>query len=241
MLKITWLGQGGFILEDNEVCIVIDPYLSDSLAKAGFQRTYPPSVELSQIKPDLICCTHDHGDHFDPETVLPLMKQFSNCLLLGPESVLNHALSLSMDEARFICVRPKERFQMQNFIITAVPAYHSDPQAIGFLIEWSEFTLYISGDTLNPVNLVPEILQIIPKKPDAVFICINGKYNNMDIENAVSVVKSLSPKAAIPMHYDLFPNNSVNPAPFVKAVGKLGINGVILTPGEAKLLTDLLP
>lgn len=239
MLKITWLGQGGFVLEDNKIQLLIDPYLSNSLEKAGFDRIYPPPVELSSLKPDLICCTHDHGDHFDSETILPLFQQSPNCLLLGPESVINHAENLSI--TRSIKVQPSQKFQFKSFTIKAVPAFHSDSHAVGFLIEWNNVNLYFSGDTLNSANLVPEILRISAGKIDIVFICINGKYNNMDTHNAVKVIELLFPKVGIPMHYDLFANNSANPDPFIEAIEQLGVKGVILKQGEANVLTQLLP
>ena len=34
MMRITWLGQGGLLLEHQGRTVMIDPYLSDSVEKA---------------------------------------------------------------------------------------------------------------------------------------------------------------------------------------------------------------
>ena len=90
-MNLTWLGQGGFLLESNGRRLVIDPYLSDSLAKShGTFRMIPPPMAIDETVPDVVFVTHDHLDHFDPETMGPLFKTFPKCRLVGPESVVEH-------------------------------------------------------------------------------------------------------------------------------------------------------
>lgn len=40
-LRLRWLGQAGFLIETREVRILIDPYLSDSLAEKYRGKPYP--------------------------------------------------------------------------------------------------------------------------------------------------------------------------------------------------------
>ena len=69
MIKITWLGQGGFLLEVQNYRLVIDPYLSDNLlAVQNLARLHPFPLKLEELRPDCLVFTHDHLDHFDPET-----------------------------------------------------------------------------------------------------------------------------------------------------------------------------
>ena len=90
-LTIVYLGQVGFLLQKNEVRIVIDPYLTDSVDRLeGFPkdfwvRNYPPPVhpgELTGI--DLVLCTHEHLDHTDPETLCAIAAASAHCQFAGP-------------------------------------------------------------------------------------------------------------------------------------------------------------
>lgn len=47
MLKITWLGQGGYMLCDGKTSLCIDQYLSDGVFKtSGKERLVSPSFEM---------------------------------------------------------------------------------------------------------------------------------------------------------------------------------------------------
>ena len=70
-MKITWLGQAGLLFEIEGKTIVIDPYLSDSVAKVNPKnyRRFPVDETYLNIKPDMLICTHNHLDHLDKETL----------------------------------------------------------------------------------------------------------------------------------------------------------------------------
>ena len=91
MLKIRWIGQSGYILNDgiNEICI--DPYLSnvvDRIAKRGRMVEAPFLPE--ELKCDAVICTHNHLDHVDIDAI-PLMKK-ENMLFLAPSDAENTLL-----------------------------------------------------------------------------------------------------------------------------------------------------
>ena len=70
-MKVTWLGQAGFLFENDNIKIIVDPYLSDSCFKVNprLKRRYPIDEAFLKIKPDVIILTHIHLDHTDPETL----------------------------------------------------------------------------------------------------------------------------------------------------------------------------
>ena len=70
-MKITWLGQAGLLMETGGKIVLIDPYLSNSVAKVNplNDRRVPVEEQFLHIKPDVIICTHNHLDHVDPETL----------------------------------------------------------------------------------------------------------------------------------------------------------------------------
>ena len=89
---------------------------------------------------------------------------------------------------------------------TAVKAEHSDPSAIGVIIESEGKKYYHTGDTLYNSDIFSDI----PSDVYAMFSVVNGKGNNMNIADAQRFAKRVSPKYFVPMHWglhdDLYPS-----------------------------------
>ena len=90
-MKITFLGQAGLLFESNGFKIMIDPYLSDSVEKVNPKnyRRVPVDKKFFQVVPDIMIFTHNHLDHYDPETVKHFITADSNITVLAPKSVWN--------------------------------------------------------------------------------------------------------------------------------------------------------
>ena len=81
---IWWLGQSGFLIQWNGSVLLFDPYLSDSLTKK-YAETQKPHVRMSElvINPlllnniDIVTSSHNHTDHLDAETLIPLLRSQS--------------------------------------------------------------------------------------------------------------------------------------------------------------------
>lgn len=185
-------------------------------------RMMPNPVPYEELRPDLVCFTHDHADHYDPESVREIIGVCPDCKFAGPTSTLNHFEKDGYNKSNFTKLDIGDVFEDDTFKITAVPAYHSDPLAVGYVFEIAGKKLYISGDSLYQPTLSADVKKVCGA-PDIVCICINGKLGNMPWEDAVKVVEELRPKFAIPMHYGLFARNTEDPRPFMAAVKKLGV------------------
>src|SRR5437867_7603901 len=99
---LWWLGQSGFLIVQNGRAIVLDPYLSDSLTRK-YAATDKPHVRITErvVEPaalgdlgviDLIASSHNHTDHFDPETLLPLLALNPQARLVLPAANRETAL-----------------------------------------------------------------------------------------------------------------------------------------------------
>jgi L-ascorbate metabolism protein UlaG (beta-lactamase superfamily) len=55
----------------------------------------------------------------------------------------------------------------------------------------------------------------------------------MDITDGVKAAELVQPGCAIPMHYDTFDLIKADPQEYVEKVKKLGIDSMILKPGES--------
>ena len=78
---LWWLGQSGFLLQWQGRHVLLDPYLSDSLTKK-YAATDKPHVRMTErvVAPerldfvDVVTSSHNHTDHLDAETLVPLLR-----------------------------------------------------------------------------------------------------------------------------------------------------------------------
>ena len=80
-MKVTWLGQAGLLVKAGGLVIMIDPYLSNSVGKP---RHTPIDESVFAVKPHVMVFTHDHLDHYDPDTVPRFLGEGSDCTVLAP-------------------------------------------------------------------------------------------------------------------------------------------------------------
>ena len=201
-MKIRFLGQSGYLLESETTCILIDPYLSDSVNRvAGRPRLLPIPIKPSDISCDAVICTHDHLDHLDPDTVSQISdEQFFVTTNGGKEKLL------SLGKQKVEALSLNESIQIGDMEVTAVFADHT-VEAFGLIVRTEGKTLYFSGDTLFNEKL----FDIAEYRPDVTFICINGRLGNMNVEEALITAKKIGAKCNVPNHYDMFASNSENP------------------------------
>lgn len=199
-MKITWLGQAGFLFENENVKIIIDPYLSESclkLNKNNFRR-FPVDENFLKIKPDIIILTHNHLDHTDPDTLKHYINEDSAVTVLASENAWN-AVRVMGGNNNYVMFNEGTEFTEKGITFRAVYANHSDSAAIGVVFECEGKTYYITGDTLYN-NKIFDSLAI---KPDVVFLPVNGVGNNMNLYDACRFVDKIGAKAAVPCHFGL--------------------------------------
>jgi len=200
MIKITWLGQAGLLLEKDGFKIMVDPYLSDSVSKRDARkfRRVPVREDLLEIKPDVMIFTHNHIDHYDPETALWFIGKESRITVLTPNSVWQEVRKAG-GENNFVLFDAGTTWTEGGITFTAVKAEHSDPDAIGIIIDDGEKKYYITGDTLYN----EKIFQDIPEDIYAIFLPINGVGNNLNMVDAVKFCERIKPKFAVPLHWGM--------------------------------------
>ena len=88
-MKTTWIGQGGLLFEKDDMKIMVAPYLSDSVGKGNPKKHRRSEVAeyLFDVKPDVMIFTHNHLDHYDPETVPSFIGEDTSVTVLSPKSV----------------------------------------------------------------------------------------------------------------------------------------------------------
>lgn len=200
-MKITWLGQAGLLFETGETTLMIDPYLSDSVAaiNPANRRRVPVEERLFDIKPDVLAFTHCHLDHYDPETVEKFIGTDTGITVLAPSSVWSEVRKYGGNN-NYVLFDRHTRWTHKDLTVYAVKAQHSDAYAIGLIIEHAGKTYYVTGDTLYNTGIFPDL----PEKIDAVFLPINGAGNNMNMTDAADFAKKTGAKQVVPLHIGLF-------------------------------------
>jgi len=200
-MKIIYLGQAGLLFEKNGFKIMIDPYLSNSVEKISPKNFRRVSVDESffEIKPDVMIFTHNHLDHYDPETVKYFINEKSDILVLAPKSVWDEVRKIGGNN-NYVLFNRHTSWTENGIKFTAVKAEHSDITPIGVIIDDSENKYYITGDTLYN----EEIFEDIPEDIYALFLPINGVGNNMNMIDAVRFAKKVNAKKTIPIHIGMF-------------------------------------
>lgn len=200
-MTVTWLGQAGLLIENDKVQILIDPYLSDSVSELDPRkvRRVPVLKSLFDIKPDIVIFTHNHRDHYDPETVKKFIGAETRITVLSPTSVWDDVRKIG-GENNFVLFNALTTWSELGVKFTAVPAEHSDSYAIGVIIDDGERKYYITGDTLYNER----IFKNIPKDIYAIFLPVNGEGNNMNMRDAKAFCDRVEPEIAIPIHCGMF-------------------------------------
>ncbi len=202
-MKITWLGQAGLLFETDGINIIIDPYLSNSVEKINPKnyRRVPVLESLFDIKPDIMIFTHNHLDHYDPETVKNYITDKTSVTVLAPSSVWSEVRKIGGNN-NFVQFNRNTEWTEKGIKFSAVKAEHSDPTPIGVVIEYAGKKYYATGDTLYN----KEIFNDLPKDIDTVFLPINGVGNNMNQIDAQRFCEKIKPKHAVPIHFGMFDN-----------------------------------
>lgn len=201
-MKITFLGQNGFLIESKKSKIVVDPYLSDSVEKTEprNKRRQPADERFLAVKPGVVIITHAHADHYDEETLDKLLTDNADCVILCPPSVFARAKN-RYGNANCVFFRCGTSYSVADAEFIAVAAEHSDTDAIGVIIIIDDKKLYITGDTLYSER----VFSSLPFRSfDAVFLPINGRGNNMNAVDASKFVKRINADIVVPVHFGLF-------------------------------------
>ena len=89
-MRVTYLGQCGFLLDFGRTRIVTDPYFSNAVDShrpedTAWTRQYPAPASLAELRPDAILISHAHGDHMDPQTLVPYVRAGGAAVICAPK------------------------------------------------------------------------------------------------------------------------------------------------------------
>ena len=199
------IAHASFVMETPAGVIYVDP--------VGAADQYADLPE-----PDLILITHEHGDHYNAETLTAVSAGKTQLLTniavydMLPEELKAMAQSLANGDST----------DALGIEIEAVPAYnttegrldfHPEGRDNGYVLTIDGFRIYISGDTED----IPEMRAL--EEIDLAFLCMNLPFT-MDVTQASDAVAEFQPAVVYPYHYRGRDGGTQDPEEFASLVGE---------------------
>jgi len=229
--RLFWLGQAGFVIDGGRKRVVIDPYLSDSLAEkyrgkpfAHIRMMAAPVAPGTIAHVNLVLATHDHTDHMDPGTLPSLLSVNPLARLVAPRAARATAMERSgIDPERLDLIEAGETLDIAGLMLTATRAAHEtlerdaegNHRFLGLCLQIGDARIFHSGDTVPFAGQVAELRSLAP---DLALFPVNGRDDvraaqgvpgNMTMAEALDLARATNIPAMIAHHFDLFAFNTV--------------------------------
>lgn len=221
-VAIWWLGQNGYIFKTPEGTLAsVDLYLTDSCAALyrdlNLARRVPVLIPPEELQVDVFTCTHNHQDHTDPPTIRGLRSK-DTMQFVGPPPSCQVYRREGVEQGRIVPAWPDCEIEFRDVRIRgtfALPTDDTDLNHMGYVFEFAHGPkIYVTGDT----DYTELLCSAARHRPDLVITCINGGFNNLSHWEAAELVSKIKPRAAVPCHYDMFPDNAADPRQFQAAL-----------------------
>jgi len=238
---VWFVGQHGFVVCLGGLVFYVDVILNDLFDGDGNSlRVYPPpfSPDESQ-RVDYVLCTHNHIDHLNLDTLIPLAKANPQARFVVPAPLKKLLSDAGIAEDRVLAARARESMGLpgEPVELSPVPAVHSryvlenggretgDLDSLGFVLKGDGVSVYHSGDTWVTLPLLDALRIHAPI--DLAMLPINGTdwertaancVGNMNPLDAAKLARAVPFDLVIPSHYDMIAGNGENPARFAEAM-----------------------
>lgn len=257
-IAVFYLGQEGFLIRYKDKFILTDAYLTDYVDRnccsdnVIWKRKYPAPVMPEELDfVDYVFCTHSHYDHTDPDTISKMMTTNTKAKFFASAAFSDILETYGVEKSRIVPVYADKNIELGDISVLPVPAAHEalnvdkdgNYSELGFVIKMGNIKIFHAGDCCVYDGLAERI-----EDADIAFLPINGRdyyrlrnniIGNMDSKEALLLAKEAKVNMIVPMHFDLYEVNEVNPAYFVDCLYKVNPyqKFKIFMPGERYIYT----
>jgi L-ascorbate 6-phosphate lactonase len=218
---LWWLGQASFVIKSpGGKVIAIDPYLTNSCSETAGEsglnvdRLFPPMISPAQLDVDAIAFTHSHQDHCDPKTIEVYRAAGGRGPFVAPGETMEKLVAMGIPCEDILLTWPNKEHRIGDVRLKAtfaIPFWGDDLTHVGYLALVADGpSIYFTGDT----DYHDLLGYVGDYKPDVMVTVINGAFRNLGPNEAAKLTARVNPKVVIPCHYDLFPDNSLDPRLF---------------------------
>ena len=184
-VDISCINHGSIAISYKDYLIQIDPVKNYGGKELDYEA-FP--------KADLILITHEHGDHYNKETIELLSKDDTRIITNGKvHDMLGFGETMSNGQSTEAG---------KGIKIDATPAYnttegrqqfHPKGNGNGYLLTIGGLRVFVSGDSED----IEEYAQL--KDIDVAFLSANQPYT-MTVEQCIHAAKVINPKVLVPYH-----------------------------------------
>jgi L-ascorbate metabolism protein UlaG (beta-lactamase superfamily) len=231
--SLWWLGQAGFALRYGDWGVVIDPYLSDSLAdkyrgtRFPHLRMMPAPIKPHELKPvNLVLCTHRHSDHMDPGTLPLLLAANPGCKVAIPRAELDSTLGMGIEPERIIALNHLDTHRPgKGLCITALASAHEELKTdqsgqhhfLGYVLHFDGIGIYHSGDCIPYPGLAERLKEL---GIDLALLPVNGRDHyrkshgipgNFHLHEALELCRAAKIPRLLCHHFGMFEFNTIPP------------------------------
>lgn len=196
MATVTWLGHSAFLLEDQGVRILIDPFL-----EGNPKATLAPK-DVGAV--DIVMVTHDHGDHVGQAVDICKRTGAMLAAVVGTAGKLQEQGVPAGQILNGIGFNMGGTLEVKGVRMTMVQAFHTSEsgQPVGYILRLpGGAVVYHAGDTclFGDMALWGELYRI-----DLALLPVGGVFT-MDAAQAARACALLKAPKVIPMHWGTFP------------------------------------
>ncbi len=184
-VDITCINHGSLAISYKDYLIQIDPVKNYGGKELDYE-SFP--------KADLILVTHEHGDHYNKETIESISKEDTRIITNGTvHGLLGYGETMDNGESTTAG---------QKIKIDATPAYnttegrtqfHPKGNGNGYLLTIGGLRVFVSGDS-EDIDEYAQLTDI-----DVAFLSANQPYT-MTVEQCIHAAQVIKPKVLIPYH-----------------------------------------
>ena len=191
-LAIMWLGNhqkgslegyasAGFLLRTTNYTIAIDP-----------SSLFLDDVD-SLDRLDAIFITHDHGDHFDPDSTILMQAKTGSYVIADPTSV--SMLIDKIPEDKLIQIKANEQITISGITVNAFAAEHPTETPLLYVIEFDGYRIFHGSDS----GFVEDLKNIEPRVHVAM-VPTGDPSPTASPQVAFEMTQATNPYVVIPMH-----------------------------------------
>ena len=189
----------------------------------------PPPIDLDELgQVDLVLCTHQHTDHMDEETLLPLAHRLPELRFMVPAAA--RAVALERTKASATSLIAADAGEVHELFgnrlrVHVMRAAHETLERdsdghyrfLGYGLDICGCRIFHSGDTIPFPGQCEEVSAFVP---DLMMLPVNGRSEalrtlgiagNMTIAEAVDLTKACRAPAMLAHHFGMFAFNTADP------------------------------
>lgn len=258
-LQLTYLGTAGFVLQNNERTLVLDPFINrPSLLRTlfGEMPSHPEPVQRLIPKADDVLIGHAHYDHI---LDAPEVCRQTGARLIGSRAAMMVGRAAGLPESQLKETAGREDIACGSWTVRGLPSVHGKaafgriplpgditapppwPPKLRDLRHGQVFNWWVNTGGLTVVHIdsadfIAE--ELAGFKADVVCLCAIGRRYRPNYVR--DVVRLLEPKWILPCHWDTMMTPIDAKPELIPGVNLPGFINEIRAAGVTPLLTPIL-